>query len=61
MSVTAQTSDGVPLPVYDCALTFTYDMGNITEMTTVYKGVTYKQTFTYSGSDITAISIWEAQ
>ena len=61
MSVTAIASDGAQIPVYDCALTFTYVAGNITELITVYQGVTYKQTFTYTGSDITAISIWEAQ
>lgn len=61
MAVTAMASDGVQIPVYDCELDFTYDSGNITAITTVYGGITYKQTFTYSGADITNISIWEAQ
>lgn len=61
MAATEIASDGTQIPVYSCAYHFTYSMGNITEMTTVYQGKTYKQTFTYSGADITDISIWELQ
>ena len=61
MSSTVQASNGVQLPLEDVALVFAYTATFITTITAVYRTVTYIQTFTNDGTNITNISSWVAQ
>jgi len=61
MSVTVATSTIGQLPVDDLAKVLTYDGDFVETMTVVYQGVTYVKTYTNDGTNITAISVWEAQ
>ena len=56
MSETVTASNGVQLPLSDIPTTLTYSAGFISTIVVVYDGVTYTQTFTNNGSNITAIS-----
>jgi len=51
-------SNGVDVPVDSLDQTFVYNGDNIDYIQVVYRGITYRQTYTYSGSTITAISDW---
>ena len=46
----------VPLPLCSLAQTFGFTGANLTTITAVYAGVTYIQTLTYSGANVTGIS-----
>lgn len=61
MSTTVTASNGVQLPLESLAATLASSGGFIDTITVVYRGVTYVQTFTNDGTDITAISQWVAQ
>lgn len=61
MSGTVATSTIPQLPVDDLAKTLTYDGDFIATMSVVYQGVTYTKTYTNDGTNITDISVWEAQ
>ena len=51
----------VQLPVSSLEQVFTYDGDFVETITVVYAGVTYIQTFTNDGTNITNISQWVAQ
>ncbi len=61
MSVTVATSTIGQLPVDDLAKVLTYDGDFIETMSVVFNGVTYTKTYTNDGTNITDISVWEAQ
>lgn len=61
MSETVATSTIGQLPLGDLAQTFAYTGGFLHTITVVYQGVTYVQTFTNNGTNITGISVWVAQ
>ena len=56
-------SDGVIIPIDSLDQTMTYNAagGLLDTVTVSYGGNTYKQTFTYSGSNVTLISQWVKQ
>ena len=56
----AQGSDGAQIPVDSAPQTFTYDGTFIATIVIVYAGVTYTQTWTNDGTNITSISNWVA-
>ena len=58
MSDTVTAANGVELPLIALAQTFTYSGGLVATISCVYSGVTYTQTFTNNGTNITAISQW---
>ncbi len=53
-------TDGVGVPVRDLAAAITYDGTFVSTITVVYNDVTYVQTLTNDGSNITEISQWVA-
>lgn len=56
---TAEPGVPVYLPISDLAQTLTYDgSNNITSIQVSYQSFTFTQTFTYTGSNVTAISPW---
>lgn len=57
----ANGSPGIQLPISDLAQAVGYTGSNATTFTVVYQGVTYVQTFTYSGSTVTNFSQWVPQ
>lgn len=61
MSSTVTGSNGVQIPLEDTPLAFAYAGGFIDTITVVYRGITYIQTFTNDGTNVTAISAWVAQ
>lgn len=61
MSGTVATNTIPQLPVDDLAKTLTYDGDFIATMSVTYQGVTYTKTYTNDGTNITDISVWEAQ
>ena len=61
MSVTVATSTIGQLPVDDLAKVLTYNGNFIATMSVVFNGVTYTKTYTNDGTNITDISVWEAQ
>ena len=58
---TVQASNGVLLPMDSLAQEFGYDGDFLETITVEYEDITYIQTFTNDGTDITAISKWVAQ
>ncbi len=58
---TVQASNGKLLPMDSLAQTFAYDGDFLDTITVVYEDITYIQTFTNDGTDITVISKWVAQ
>ena len=52
------TGKSVQLPLNDVPQVFAYLGGFLITITVVYAGVTYVQTFTNNGTNITAISAW---
>lgn len=54
-------SNGVQLEIAALAKTYTWVGGFMTAQTVVYSGVTYIQTITNNGTNITGISKWVAQ
>lgn len=61
MSETVQADNGVALPLTDLSSTLTWSGDFILTYTVVYRGLTYVQTFTNNGSQITSISPFEVQ
>lgn len=66
MSDTVQTKampgkPSVALPINDLEQVLAYSGGNISTITVQYQGITYVQTFSYSGADVTDISQWTPQ
>jgi hypothetical protein len=58
MSDTVTAANGVQLPLISLAQTFTYSGGLVTTISCVYNSITYTQTFTNNGTEITNISQW---
>lgn len=58
---TVTATDGVELDLSDLAQTLSYTSNILQYITVSYRGSTYKQTFTYTGSDLTGISAWVKQ
>jgi hypothetical protein len=56
MSSTVTASNGKALPLDDLPLTLTFDGAFIETITTIYDGITYVQTYTNDGTNITGIS-----
>jgi len=55
-------SDGVQLDIASLPAEYGYDgSGNLTTITVIYRGNTYIQTFTYSGSNLVGSSNWIKQ
>jgi len=52
---------GAQIPLDSLAQTFAYSGNFLSTITIVYSGVTYVQTFTNNGTDITVISEWVPQ
>jgi len=61
MSSTVTGSNGVQIPLDSVPLTFAYDGDFVDTITCVYRGLTYIQTFTNDGTNITAISPFMVQ
>lgn len=61
MSDTITASNGAMLPLSSLSQTLAYDGDFVSTITVSYQGITYVQTFTNNGTDITAISNWVAQ
>jgi hypothetical protein len=54
--------NGINIPLDSLAKTYTYNGNNdIETITIVYAGVTYVQTFAYTGTNLTSVTQWEAQ
>lgn len=51
---------GIQLNLDDLPLTITWDGEFVATISTVLNGVTYRQTYTNDGTNITAISRWVA-
>lgn len=61
MSETVTASNGAALPLSSLAQTLTYDGDLVATVTVSYQGVTYIQTMTNDGTNITNVSNWVAQ
>lgn len=61
MSETVIASDGTLLPLDSLPTAIGYSGGLPVTFTVVYRGNTYIQTFTYTGTDVTNISRWVKQ
>lgn len=61
MSNTVATTTIPQLPLANLAQTFTYSGGFVETISVIYGGVTYVQTFTNDGTNITNISVWAEQ
>lgn len=62
MSSTVTANDGTQLPLNDLPATLTYGAPNqVATITVLYRGNTYVQSFTWSGTDLTAYTGWEVQ
>lgn len=60
MSETVIASDGTALPLDSLGATLTYGAPNqIATISVVYRGNTYTQSFTWTGSQLTSYTIWE--
>lgn len=59
-TVTA-TTNGAAIPLDSLPQNFAYTGGFVSTITVVYQGITYVQTFTNDGTNITAISGWVPQ
>jgi len=55
------TPNGTPIPLNNLEMDFTYDGDFVETITVEYQGVTYVQTFTNDGTNITNISQWVEQ
>ena len=60
MTTTVTASNGTQLPKNDCPNTLNRADGFLTSIVIDYQGVTYTQTYTNDGTNITAISAWVA-
>jgi hypothetical protein len=58
MSDTVTAANGVELPLVSLAQTITYSGGLVETISVSYSGITYTQTFTNNGTNITGISQW---
>jgi len=58
---TVTASNGVELQINALEQTFTWDGSIISTITVVYNSITYIQTFSNDGTNITDISQWVAQ
>lgn len=56
MSGTVLATNGVSLPLGDLAQTLTYDGALVATCSVVYNHITYVQTFTNNGTQITGVS-----
>jgi hypothetical protein len=54
-------SDGNAIPITSVAHTYGYSGSNIVTDTVVYQGKTYVQTFTYTGGNLTGVSLYVKQ
>lgn len=61
MSETVTATDGTALPLDSLETTIGYSGGNATTFTVNYRGNTYIQTLTYSGTDVINVSQWVKQ
>lgn len=61
MSSTVTADNGTMLPLEDMPLTFVFSGSFLSTITGVYQGITYVQTYTNNGTNITHISAWIAQ
>lgn len=61
MSETVTADDGTMLPLASLDTVVAYSGGNPTTFTVVYRGNTYVQTLTYSGTNVIDISGWIKQ
>ena len=61
MSSTVTGSNGVQIPLDSVPLVFTYDGDFVETISCVYRGLTYIQTFTNDGTNITNISPFMVQ
>lgn len=61
MSLTVMTTSGTRIPLNDLEMNFTYDGDFVATITVEYADITYVQTFTNDGTNITNISQWEPQ
>jgi hypothetical protein len=52
----SESKPSIQLPLNDLEQAFGYSGDNVTTITVVYQGVTYVQTLTYSGLNVTNIS-----
>lgn len=62
--VQTQAASGYPsiaLPISDLATTIAFSGGFVSTLTVVYSGITYVQTFTNNGTNVTNISQWVPQ
>lgn len=59
--VGTQSPGSIQLPISDLAQVLTYSGNFISTITVVYQDVTYVQTFTNDGTNITDISQWVPQ
>ena len=60
MSSTVTASNGVALPLDSLAATLTWDGAFVATIAVGYEGITYTQTFTNNGTNITGFSLWVA-
>ena len=60
MTTTVTASNGTQLPINDCPNTLNWADGFLTSIVIDYQGVTYTQTYTNDGTNITSISAWVA-
>jgi len=60
-SLTAPGVETVAIPTCSLAMAFGYTGDNLSTATVVFQGITYIQTFTYSGDDLINVSSWVPQ
>lgn len=60
-TVQSAAPNSVALPLDSLAKTLTYSGGLVATLSVTYNGITYVQTFTNNGTQITGISQWVAQ
>ena len=59
--MSTNASDGVVLDLEDLDITFNWAGTTLNYAQVVYRGNTYRQTYTYSGGVVTGISRWVKQ
>ena len=57
----ALASDGVMIPLDNTAQALSYTGTVLDYVSLSYNGSTYRQTYTYTGGNLTTISIWTKQ
>lgn len=62
MAITVNADDGVLLPLEDLDQVFAYNVDDtLAYIQVVYRGVTYRQSLTYTDGQCTAVTRWTAQ